>query len=68
MNIFKKNIIPLIILLITFGLSESKAQSYTEDSLQIKAYTEIKFKENIAEHITLKKVFCDYCSAFSAEK
>lgn len=68
MNIFKKNIIALIILFITFGLSESKAQSYTEDSLQIKAYTEIKFTENIAEHIILKKVFCDYCTEFQIEK
>lgn len=68
MNIFKKTITPLIILFITFGISETKAQSYTEDSLQIKAYTEIKFENNIAEHITLKKVFCDYCSVFQTQK
>ncbi|WP_246130304.1 hypothetical protein [Bizionia saleffrena] len=68
MNIFKKNIAPLIILFIFFGLGKSQAQSYTEDSLQIKAYTEIKFIESVAEHITLKKVFCDYCSEFQTQK
>lgn len=68
MNIFNKTITPLIILSITLGISEAKGQSYTEDSLQIKAYTEIKFKNNVAEHITLKKVFCDYCSVFQIQK
>ncbi|WP_452224359.1 hypothetical protein [Lacinutrix chionoecetis] len=38
------------------------SQAYTEDSLQIKAYTEIKFIDGAPQDIVLKKVFCDYCS------
>lgn len=68
MNILNKNIILLMIIFSTYGLSESSAQSYTKDSLQIKAYTEIQFKDNNAENIILKKVFCDYCTDFQIEK
>ena len=38
------------------------AQSFKKDSLQIKAYTEIEYKAGEPINITLKKVFCDYCS------
>ncbi|WP_231567306.1 hypothetical protein [Lacinutrix sp. Hel_I_90] len=38
------------------------AQAYKKDSLQIKAYTEIEFRNGQPLGITLKKVFCDYCS------
>ncbi|AUC81545.1 hypothetical protein [Lacinutrix sp. Bg11-31] len=38
------------------------AQSFKKDSLQIKAYTEIEYKAGKPINITLKKVFCDYCS------
>ena len=37
-------------------------QSYKKDSLQIKTYTEINYKNSKAESIKLKKVFCDYCN------
>lgn len=36
------------------------AQGYAKDSLQIKVYTEIEYKNREAKDIKLKKVFCDY--------
>ncbi|WP_152973251.1 hypothetical protein [Lacinutrix mariniflava] len=38
------------------------AQGFKKDSLQIKAYTEIEYRNGEALNIKLKKVFCDYCS------
>lgn len=40
---------------------------YTKDSLQIKAYTLITYKNNEAVKIELTKVFCDYCSELQRE-
>lgn len=40
----------------------SGAQSYRIDSLQIKAYTVIKYRNNEVKDIQLLKVLCDYCS------
>ena len=37
---------------------------YQKDSLQIKVYTEITYKNSVAEDIEVTKVFCDYCSSF----
>lgn len=40
----------------------AQGQGYSKDSLQIKVYTEIEYKNSEAKDIKLKKVFCDYCS------
>jgi len=57
------------IVIIVFLLSHySKAQSYAKDSLQIKVYTEIEYKNNNAVNIKLSKVFCDYCSDFQKKE
>ena len=41
----------------------SSAQlGYKKDSLQIKVYTEITYRDYKPVHIEVKKVFCDYCS------
>lgn len=37
---------------------------YQKDSLQIKAYTEIIYRDGLVKEIQVKKVFCDYCSEF----
>ncbi|PNQ73160.1 hypothetical protein C1T31_08300 [Hanstruepera neustonica] len=44
------------------GTLASFPQGYAKDSLQIKVYTEIDYENREAKDITLKKVFCDYCS------
>ena len=41
----------------TFGQN-----SFQKDSLQIKVYTEIEYEHSLVKAITVKKVFCDYCS------
>ncbi len=51
-----------IILYSVGGLFMSYAQSYQKDSLQIKSYTDITFKDRIVQSIKLKNVFCDYCT------
>ncbi|MCK8481415.1 hypothetical protein [Psychroserpens algicola] len=43
------------------------AQSYTKDSLQIKSYTVIEYRNNEVKDIQLLKVICDYCSDFQKE-
>jgi len=35
---------------------------YAKDSLQIKVYTEIQYKEHKPINITVTHVFCDYCN------
>lgn len=57
----------LIIIFIGFGVMGVSAQSYTKDSLQIKVYTEIEYKDNKSGKISLKKVFCDYCTPLQLE-
>ncbi len=57
----------LAFLFFLLGLNMISAQSYKKDSLQIKAYTEINYKNNKATAIKLKKVFCDYCSTVQIE-
>lgn len=37
---------------------------YQKDSLQIKAYTEIEYRDGLVKDIIVKKVFCDYCTEF----
>ncbi|EGV44859.1 hypothetical protein BZARG_67 [Bizionia argentinensis JUB59] len=39
-----------------------QGQGYAKDSLQIKVYTQITYKNKEAKDIKLLKVFCDYCS------
>lgn len=48
-----------MVLFFSIGLH---GQSYRKDSLQIKAYTIIKYENNQAKDIDLVKVLCDYCS------
>ncbi len=52
----------LIIVVALTVFSNSEAQSYRIDSLQIKAYTVIKYRNNEVKDIELLKVLCDYCS------
>lgn len=56
-----------ISLLVCFVYQMAIGQSYKRDSLQIKGYTEIEYKNGQAKAITLKKLFCEYCSPFQLE-
>lgn len=49
------------------GLHTAFAQSYKKDSLQLKVYTEITYKNSKALSVKLKKVFCDYCTPIQLE-
>ncbi len=52
----------LILIFLIGVVTVSEAQSYRQDSLQIKAYTIIKYENNKAIDIKLQEVLCDYCS------
>ena len=58
-----------LVLSIILGLNSVNlnAQSYTKDSLQIKSYTLIEYKNNTVKAIQLLKVLCDYCTDFQKE-
>ncbi|WP_241485203.1 hypothetical protein [Psychroserpens damuponensis] len=43
------------------------AQSYKKDSLQIKSYTLIEYRQNEVKDVKLIKVLCDYCTDFQKE-
>ena len=58
----------LIILCCTLASSGFSQSGYQKDSLQIKVYTEIEYVQTLVKDITVKKVFCDYCSEFQREQ
>lgn len=41
---------------------------YQRDSLQIKVYTEIEYRDGMVKDIKVNKVFCDYCSEYQIER
>lgn len=52
-----------------FFAANTFAQSgYKKDSLQIKVYTKIEYKDSYAKDIKVDKVFCDYCTEYQTEK
>lgn len=58
----------LTLLLIVTVLSPIYSQlGFKKDSLQIKVYTEIRYVNNEAVDINVKKVFCDYCTEFQTK-
>lgn len=59
----------IIIIFCCFFAANTFAQSgYQKDSLQIKVYTKIEYKDSYAKEIRIEKVFCDYCSEYQTEK
>jgi len=58
----------LIILLIScLNCAFVNAQSYKKDSLQIKTYTRIEYRNNDVKDIKVLKVICDYCTDFQKQ-
>ena len=41
---------------------------YQKDSLQIKVYTDIEYRDGLVKEIQVKKVFCDYCSEYQIKQ
>lgn len=67
MNFFlrKYQLLCLIVFLInSIGLS---AQSYKVDSLQIKSYALIEYRNSEVKDVKLIKVLCDYCTEIQKE-
>lgn len=58
----------IIITIFCLGNLLSFSQGYAKDSLQIKVYTEIEYKNREAKDIKLLKVFCDYCTSAQTSK
>ena len=52
----------------TFAAHVFAQSGYQKDSLQIKVYTKIEYKDSYAKDIQVDKVFCDYCSEYQIEK
>jgi hypothetical protein len=52
----------LLLTVICLNGSLLNAQSYRKDSLQIKSYTLIQYRQSEVKDIKLIKVLCDYCS------
>jgi len=58
-----------LLILIGFFLSSAivHAQSYKKDSLQIKSYILVEYRNTIIKDIKLLNVLCDYCTDFQRE-
>jgi len=41
---------------------------YQKDSLQIKVYTEIEYRDGLVKEIKVNKVFCNYCTEHQIER
>lgn len=41
---------------------------YQKDSLQVKVYTEIEYRDGLVKEIKADKVFCDYCTVYQIER
>ena len=49
-------------------LTQVQAQrGYAKDSLQIKVYTEITYKNSKVESLKVTRIFCDYCNETQKE-
>lgn len=59
--------IALCICLLLAGKSFAQI-GYQKDSLQIKVYTEIEYRDGLIKEIKADKVFCDYCTVFQIER
>ena len=58
----------IVILFIGLAFQNVHAQrGYAKDSLQIKVYTEIVYKDAKVESVKVTKVFCDYCDKLQVE-
>jgi len=55
-------VVVLILCCFSFNYSLGQKRSFEKDSLRIKVYTEIEYVNSQSKEITVKKVFCDYCS------
>ncbi len=55
-------VVTLILCCFSFNYSIGQKRSFDKDSLRIKVYTEIEYVNSQSREITVKKVFCDYCS------
>ena len=51
-----------IFFLSCFVLANAQKGGYKKDSLQIKVYSVIQYKDSKVESIKITKTFCDYCS------
>ena len=58
-----------LICLLVFLISSMtvNAQSYRKDSLQIKSYTLIQYRQSEVKDVKLIKVICDYCTELQKE-
>jgi len=58
-----------LLCLIVFVLNSIvlNAQSYRKDSLQIKSYTLIEYRQGEVKSVKLIKVLCDYCTDIQKE-
>ncbi|MGS2726265.1 hypothetical protein ACU8DI_06610 [Psychroserpens sp. BH13MA-6] len=54
----------ILIMVLIFSQVNVSAQSYRKDSLQIKSYTLIEYRNNDVKEVQLLKVLCDYCTEF----
>lgn len=56
----------IIVVFQAYGWGQSK--DYRKDSLQFKMYTRLYVNEQLTvDSITVKKIFCDYCSEIQTE-
>ncbi|MDG5491547.1 hypothetical protein [Psychroserpens sp. SPM9] len=57
----------LLLSIVCLNSAFVSAQSYKKDSLQIKSYIRIEYRNNYVKDIKLLRVMCDYCTDIQKE-
>ncbi|MEM5566141.1 hypothetical protein WNY78_13560 [Psychroserpens sp. AS72] len=67
MSFFLRKYQLLCLVVFLINTIASSAQSYKKDSLQIKSYTLIEYRQSEVKDVKLIKVLCDYCTDIQKE-
>jgi len=67
MNGFLRKYKFIIIAFLCLNSGLISAQSYAKDSLQIKSYVRVEYRNSYVKDIKLLRVMCDYCSDIQKE-
>lgn len=60
-----RNLLIITLCFCFFFVGNTFAQiGYQKDSLQIKVYTEIEYRDGLVKDIRVRKIFCDYCTEY----
>jgi len=58
----------VLLFCVSFAIQGFAQLGYQKDSLQIKVYTVIEYRDGLIKEMKVEKVFCDYCTKYQTEQ